>query len=75
MPYVKLMVILFAVSTLLAVALRLLFFLVARLGGGAAIGATNAGWVILLFAWWTTSFIVGVRLAMMLRVFPFSFVK
>jgi hypothetical protein len=75
MPYVKLVAILLATSVVFAITSNLIFLLVARFAGGAVIGATNRGWIILLFTWWIISFLVGIRLAIVLHVFPFSLSK
>ena len=73
MIYIKIVALLCVVSVLLAAVAYLIFFLAALLMRDVAITATRTGWTILLFGWWTTSFLVGVRLATALRIFPFSF--
>ena len=72
MPYVKVVLLLCAVAILLGTLLNLLFHLGARLAGGAIFGATHFGWSILLFGWWTSSFFLGLYIANVLRIFPFS---
>ena len=73
MPYIKIVVLLCSIAVLLAVAANLLFFSVSLLTGSAFISATRTGWTLLLLGWWTLSFFVGIRIAMALKIFPFSF--
>jgi hypothetical protein len=72
MPYLKIVLILCAVAVALAATGGLIFRLIARVTGGAAVTATPTGWAILLFAWWAMSFLLGLRIAIALNIFPFS---
>ncbi len=81
MPYAKVILILCTVAALSGFLLNFAQWLLLHLmsqfmgGGGAVFGATRTGWTIMLFAWWTASFFVGVRLAIMLKAFPFAIPK
>ena len=73
--YTKIVVLLCAVSVISAAVVYLVFLLSGLLLGDIAISATRTGWTLLLFGWWTSSFFLGIRLAVALQMFPFSLPK
>jgi hypothetical protein len=75
MPYVKIVLLFCSIAVFLAGCGNLIFHLSARFAGGATVAATQTGWAVLLFGWWTTSFLVALYLAIVLRIFPFSIAR
>lgn len=75
MIYFKIALLFCAVALILALVVNAVFFLSARLVGGAAISASRVGWIMLLGGWWIISFGVALRIAAVLKVFPFAWSK
>jgi hypothetical protein len=68
----KIVLLLCVAAVSLAAVGYLAFDWIARMAGGLMIGGTRWGWILLLFAWWTCSFALGICLAIRFGLYPFS---